>query len=75
VLPFASVAVHITVVDPSGKALGALLLKVIVPLQLSVAVGVPILTPVAVQLVLVVVLTVAGQEVIVGLTLSVTITV
>jgi hypothetical protein len=72
---FASVAVHITVVDPSGKALGALLLNVIVPLQLSVAVGAPRLTPVAVQLVFVVALTSPGQAVMVGLTLSVTFTV
>ena len=68
-----SVTVQVTVVVPSGKAAGALLLTDATP-QLSAVVGVPKVTPVAVQLVLVVAFTFAGQ-VIVGSTLSVTVTV
>jgi hypothetical protein len=73
VFPLLSVTVQVTVVAPSGKDEGALLLNVATP-QLSAVVGVPNETPVAVQLVLVVAVTLAGQ-VIVGSTLSVTVTV
>ena len=71
--PFASVAVHITVVFPNGNATGALLV-VVVPAQLSFSNGAPSGTPVAVQPVFVVVNTVAGQ-VIDGALLSCTVTV
>ena len=73
VLPLASVAVHVTAVVPMGNAVGALLIHV-TPVQLSLAVGVPKFTPVAVQPLFIVVCTFAGQ-VIVGITSSVTVTV
>ena len=60
-------------VTPKGKAVGALLV-VEATEQLSVVVGVPNATPVAVQAILVVAVTLAGA-VIVGKTLSVIVTV
>jgi hypothetical protein len=71
--PTASVAVHVTTVVPMGKTDGALLVKAILPGQLSVAVGGES-DAVAVQFAPAVRLTVAGQ-VKVGLTLSTTSTV
>ena len=68
-----SVTVQITVVTPIGKAGGALLVTEATP-QLSAVVGVPSETPVAVQAVLVVAVTLAGH-VMVGITLSDTVTV
>ena len=65
-MPLLSVTVHITVVSPIGKAEGALLVTDATP-QLSVVTGVPRSTPVAVQPLLVVAVTFAGQ-VIVGST-------
>jgi hypothetical protein len=73
VLPLLSVTVQITVVVPTGKDAGALLLTVATA-QLSDVVGVPKATPVAVQPLLAVVFTVPGQ-LIVGGTLSPFITV
>jgi len=74
VLPDPSVTVQVTVVTPNGKEEGALFVtKAIV--QLSVAIGVPILTPVAMHPLLVTALTFDGQLTIIGGTLSVTITV
>jgi hypothetical protein len=58
---------------PNGKAAGALFVTEATE-QLSAVVGVPRATPVAVQAVLVVVVILAGAE-IVGFTLSVTVTV
>jgi hypothetical protein len=72
VLPLPSVTIQVTVVVPNGKALGALLVTEATE-QLSAVVGVPNETPVAVQPVLVVAETAAGA-VIVGFTLSVTVT-
>jgi len=72
VLPLPSVTVQVTVVDPNGNALGALLVTEATE-QLSAVVGVPNETPVAVQLVLVLADTALGA-VMVGLTLSVTVT-
>ncbi len=71
--PAASVTVQITVVVPNGKATGALFFTEATE-QLSLVVGVPRATPVAVQAVLVVVAIFVGA-VIVGFTLSVTVTV
>jgi hypothetical protein len=71
-LPAPSVAVQIIVVVPNGKAVGALLVTVGAP-QLSLLVGVPKTTPVAVQPVFVVAETLAGA-VILGKILSVTVT-
>jgi hypothetical protein len=71
VFPLLSVTVQVTVVIPNGKADGALLLTEATP-QLSAVVGVPNETPVAVQLVLVVAFTFAGQE-IVGAIISITV--
>ena len=71
--PLLSVTVQITVVKPIGKADGALLLTEATP-QLSAVTGVPSATPVAVQPVLVVAVTFAGQ-LMVGFTLSETVTV
>ena len=72
-LPLASVTVQVTVVVPRLKADGALLVTEATE-QSSAVTGVPNTTPVAVQAVLVVVFIAAGA-VIVGLTLSCTITV
>jgi hypothetical protein len=72
-LPEASVAVQVTVVGPIGKAAGALLLTTGLAVQLSLAVTVPRFTPVAVQPLFVITET-AGGHVMVGLTLSVTVT-
>jgi hypothetical protein len=72
-LPEPSVTVQVTVVAPSGKAVGALLVTVATE-QLSAVTGVPKETPVAVQPELVVAETAAGA-VIVGSTLSLTVTV
>jgi hypothetical protein len=72
VLPLLSVTVHVMVVVPIGKAAGALLVTLATP-QLSPDTGVPKATPVAVQPLLVVAATAAGQP-IVGFTLSVTVT-
>ena len=71
--PLLSVTVQITVVKPIGKADGALLVTEATP-QLSAVTGVPSKTPVAVQPVLVVAVIFAGQ-VMVGFTLSETVTV
>ena len=71
--PLLSVIVQITVVTPIGKAVGALFVTEATP-QLSAVVGVPSETPVAVQAVLVVAVTLAGH-VMVGSTLSETVTV
>ena len=73
ILPDPSVTVQVTVVIPNGKAAGALFVTEATE-QLSAVTGVPRATPVAVQAELVVVFTVAGA-VIVGLMLSVTVTV
>ena len=72
-LPLPSVTVQVTVVLPNGKAAGALLVTDATE-QLSDVVGVPNETPEAVQPELVVAETDAGA-VMVGLTLSVTVTV
>jgi hypothetical protein len=72
-LPLASVTVQVTVVVPKLKVAGALLVTEATE-QLSAVTGVPKTTPVAEQAVLVVVLIAAGA-VIVGNTLSCTITV
>src|SRR4030095_15448869 len=74
VFPLASDAVQVTTVVPIGNTDGALLTMAILPGQLSVAVGVPRLTPVALQFALAATLTVAGQ-VKFGFTLSTTSTV
>ena len=68
-----SVTVQITVVLPRGKVAGALLVTE-ATLQLSEVTGVPKATPVAVQPVLVTVVTLTGQA-ITGATLSFTITI
>ena len=73
IFPAPSVTVHVTVVTPNGKAVGALFV-VEATEQLSAVVGVPNATPVAVHPVLVVAVTLAGA-VIVGKTLSVIVTV
>lgn len=73
VLPLPSVTVHVTVVVPNGNAAGALLVTDATE-QLSLVIGVPNETPVAVQPVLVVADTVDGA-VMIGFTLSVTVTV
>lgn len=73
VFPLASVAVQIASVLPIGKAEGALFVTD-TPAQLSLATGVPKSTPVAVQPLLVVACTFAGQA-IVGVVVSVTVTV
>ena len=73
VKPDPSVTVHVTVVNPNGNALGALFV-VDATVQLSLVAGVPNTTPVEVQPVLVVAVTLIGA-VIVGFTLSVTVTV
>ena len=72
-LPLPSVTVHVTVVTPNGYDAGALFVTLATE-QLSAVVGVPKATPVAVHAVLVVVATFEGA-VIVGNTLSVTVTV
>ena len=72
VLPDPSVTVQVTVVLPSGKAEGALLVTEATE-QLSEVVGVPNDTPVAVQPVLVLAETAAGA-VMEGSTLSITVT-
>lgn len=66
VFPLASVAVHVTVVTPFGKAESALLVTVATE-QLSLAVGVPKLTPVAVQPEFVLAATLAGQVIVGGM--------
>jgi hypothetical protein len=69
VLPLASVAVHITVVVPTGNAVGALLVIVGgVQLLLSVAVALPSTTLVAVQPLLVALLIVPGHVMFGGVT-------
>jgi len=73
VLPDPSVTVQVTVVLPNGKAAGALLVTEATE-QLSAVVGVPKTTLVDVQLTLVVPEAAAGA-VIVGLILSITVTV
>jgi hypothetical protein len=73
VLPAASATVQVTVVVPSGNAVGALFVTVATA-QLSELTGVPRFTPVAVHAVLVPVVIAAGA-VIVGLILSKTVTV
>ena len=73
IFPAPSVTVQVTVVTPKGKAVGALFV-VEATEQLSAVMGVPNATPVAVQAVLIVAVTLAGA-VIVGKTLSVTVTV
>lgn len=73
VFPDPSVTIHVTVVTPIGKAVGALLVTVATA-QLSLVTGVPRVTPVAVQPVFVVAATFAGA-VIAGKILSVTVTV
>jgi len=73
VLPLPSVTVQVTVVVPSGKATGALLVTEATE-QLSPVAGVASTTLVAVQPLLVVAVTAAAQ-VMVGFTLSVTVTV
>ena len=73
VLLLLSVTVHVTVVVPIGKALGAVLVTLFTP-QLSLVIGVPSTTLVDVQATLVVP-DVAAGAVIVGFTLSVTVTV
>ena len=72
VLPEPSVTVHVTVVSPSWKAEGASLLTEATE-QLSPVTGIPRLTPVAAQPVLVVASTSTGA-VMVGFILSVTVT-
>ena len=69
-----SVTVQVTVVFPRGYVVDAWSFTTLATLQLSDVVGVPNDTPVAVQPLLVVAFTVAGQ-VIAGLTLSETCTV
>ena len=71
IFPEPSVTVQVTVVFPSGKVAGALLVTEATE-QLSPVVGVPKANPVAVQAVLVVV-TIAAGAVIVGTTLSLTV--
>ena len=73
VFPLPSVTVHVTVVLFNGKAVGASLVTLATE-QLSAVTGMPNETDVAVHPVLVVVFTVGGA-IMVGLTLSVTITV
>ena len=73
VLPLPSVTVQVTVVLPSGKELGASLVTEVTE-QLSAVVGVPKETPVAVYPELVFTDTAVGA-VIVGFTLSVTVTI
>ena len=73
VLPDPSVTVQVTVVVPNGNAAGALLVTEATE-QLSLVVGVPNETPVAVQPEFVVTFLAAGA-VMVGFTLSVTVTV
>ena len=66
VLPLLSVTVQVTVFVPTGNCAGALLVTVTEP-QLSVAVTVPKVTPVAKQdPILAFVVTSAGQDVIIG---------
>ena len=72
-LPELSTTVQVTTVVPKGNARGASLVTEATP-QLSAVVGVPKITPVAVQVVLVTVTMFAGH-IIVGLTLSVMVTV
>ena len=60
--PFASVAVQVTVVLPTGKLTGALLVMVIVP-QPPIVDAVPKLTPCATQPLLVMVVTDEGAEI------------
>ena len=72
-LPLASVTVHVTVVKPSWKILGALLVTLAI-VQLSKVIGVPNTTPVAVQPVFVLTVIAAGAT-IVGLIASRTLTV
>ena len=73
VFPDPSVTVHVTVVSPNGNAVGALLTKDATE-QLSVVVGVPKLTLVAVHPVLVFTVNAVGA-VILGGSLSITVTV
>jgi hypothetical protein len=73
VLPWMSVTVQVTFVFPIGNAAGALFDTESTP-QLSAVEGVPNETPVAVQPEFVVALTAVGQ-VMVGFSLSVTVTV
>ena len=73
-MPEPSVTVHTTTVLPSGYVVLAWSFVTEATLQLSDVTGVPRLTPVAVHNVFVVTETVAGH-VIVGSTLSVTVTV
>jgi hypothetical protein len=72
VLPAKSVTVHVTIVFPKGKVVGALLVVMIL-VQLSLASGVPKTTPVAVQLEFALTVTAEGA-VIVGFVLSTTVT-
>jgi hypothetical protein len=72
VFPDPSVTVHVTVVLPNGKAVGALLVTEATE-QLSLVVGVPNETPVAVHPVFVFADTAAGA-VMAGFTLSLTVT-
>jgi hypothetical protein len=74
VLPAASVTVQVTAVTPAAKVVDVALLVTEATPQLSAVAGEPRLTPVAVQPVLVAVLMSAGQ-VMVGRTLSLTVTV
>jgi hypothetical protein len=72
VLPEPSVTVHVTIVVPIGNAVGALFVTDATE-QLSAVTGVPRFNPVLVQPLFVVAVTAAGA-VIVGLTLSITVT-
>jgi hypothetical protein len=74
ILPLASAADHVTTVVPIGKVAGASLVMAMLPGQLSVATGVPKLTPVAVHPLFAVMFKVGGQ-VSAGFTLSITNTV
>jgi hypothetical protein len=72
-LPEPSITVQVTTVIPKGKAAGALFVTEEME-QLSVAIGIPKTTPVAVQAVFVIVATFTGA-VIIGFSLSITVTV
>ena len=67
-LPFTSVAVHVTFVVPNGNAAGALFVT-LATVQLSAVTGIPNITPVAVHPLFVHTVTVAGA-VMVGLVTS-----
>ena len=60
IFPLLSVTVHVTLVTPNGKAIGALFATEATP-QLSAVTGVPSATPVAVQPEFVVAVTLAAQ--------------